>query len=254
MRFEIPTRVTAAAAGHRAELLFATISGAHLYGFPSPDSDWDLRGSHVLPAQEVLGLGRPEETITIERAEPGFELDLVTHDVAKFFRLMMKKNGYVLEQLYSPLIVSTTPAHDELKYIAQGCVTRHHVHHYIGFARNQRDLYLKHEPRRAKPLLYVYRVLLTGIHLMRTGAIEANLVHLLDEYPVPGVDELIDLKTHGTERGTISLDRASRHDGQLDALFSRLDHAGQVSTLRDAPTAGGALSDLLVRLRLATLR
>ena len=30
-------------------LLFATISGAHLYGFPSPDSDFDLRGAHVLP-------------------------------------------------------------------------------------------------------------------------------------------------------------------------------------------------------------
>lgn len=30
-------------------LLFATISGAHLYGFPSPDSDYDLRGAHVLP-------------------------------------------------------------------------------------------------------------------------------------------------------------------------------------------------------------
>jgi hypothetical protein len=28
-------------------LLFATISGAHLYGFPSPDSDYDLRGAHV---------------------------------------------------------------------------------------------------------------------------------------------------------------------------------------------------------------
>lgn len=25
-------------------LLFVTISGAHLYGFPSPDSDYDLRG------------------------------------------------------------------------------------------------------------------------------------------------------------------------------------------------------------------
>ncbi len=29
-------------------LLFATISGAHLYGFPSPDSDFDLRGAHGL--------------------------------------------------------------------------------------------------------------------------------------------------------------------------------------------------------------
>jgi hypothetical protein len=37
-------------------LVFATISGAHLYGFPSPDSDFDLRGSHLLPLERVVGL------------------------------------------------------------------------------------------------------------------------------------------------------------------------------------------------------
>ena len=37
-------------------LLFASISGAHLYGFPSPDSDYDLRGAHVLPLKNVIGL------------------------------------------------------------------------------------------------------------------------------------------------------------------------------------------------------
>ena len=41
---------------HPYPLLFATISGAHLYGFPSPDSDYDRRGCHVLPAREVVGL------------------------------------------------------------------------------------------------------------------------------------------------------------------------------------------------------
>ena len=40
--------------GHPYPLLFATISGAHLYGFPSPDSDYDLRGVHVLPVREVV--------------------------------------------------------------------------------------------------------------------------------------------------------------------------------------------------------
>ena len=34
---------------HPYPLLFATISGAHLYGFPSDDSDYDLRGAHRLP-------------------------------------------------------------------------------------------------------------------------------------------------------------------------------------------------------------
>ncbi len=41
---------------HPYPLLFATISGAHLYGFPSPDSDYDLRGVHLLPLEEVVGL------------------------------------------------------------------------------------------------------------------------------------------------------------------------------------------------------
>jgi len=36
------------AAAQPYPLLFATISGAHLYGFPSLDSDFDLRGSRIL--------------------------------------------------------------------------------------------------------------------------------------------------------------------------------------------------------------
>src|SRR5215475_7212872 len=47
-------------------LLFATISGAHLYGFPSPDSDFDLRGAHVLPLEKVIGLEVKDETVSSE--------------------------------------------------------------------------------------------------------------------------------------------------------------------------------------------
>lgn len=48
-------------------LLFATISGAHLYGFPSPDSDIDVRGTHVLPLEKVVGLEDREETVEDSR-------------------------------------------------------------------------------------------------------------------------------------------------------------------------------------------
>ena len=142
-------------------LLFATVSGAHLYGFPSADSDYDLRGAHILSVREVVGLNSQRETIEVSALRDGTEIDLVTHDVKKFFSLLLKKNGYVLEQLYSPLIVHTTPAHEELKAIARGCITRHHSHHYFGFAETQWKLFEKERPRRVKPLLYVYRVLLT---------------------------------------------------------------------------------------------
>ena len=105
-------------AEHPYPLLFATISGAHLYGFPSPDSDYDLRGMHLLPLEEVVGLNPGNETVEKSGIHDGLEIDLVTHDAQKFFGLMLKKNGYVLEQLLSPLVVHTTPEHDELKALA----------------------------------------------------------------------------------------------------------------------------------------
>ena len=172
-------------------LLFATISGAHLYGFPSPDSDFDLRGAHVLPLEKVIGLEVRDETVEDSRVIEGLEMDIVSHDVRKFFGLLLKKNGYVLEQLYSPLIVHTTPEHAELKAVARGCITRHHSHHYFGFAETQWKLFLKGSVRRAKPLLYVYRVLLTGIHLMLSGTVEANLVTLNEEFRLPYIADLV---------------------------------------------------------------
>jgi len=41
---------------HPYPLLFVTISGAHLYGFPSHDSDYDLRGAHIFPVEEAVSL------------------------------------------------------------------------------------------------------------------------------------------------------------------------------------------------------
>ena len=99
---------------HPYPLIFATISGAHLYGFPSPDSDFDLRGVHLLPLEEVVGLRTGPETIEKSGVRDGVEIDLVTHDARKFFGLLLKKNGYVLEQVFSPLVVHTTPEHAEL--------------------------------------------------------------------------------------------------------------------------------------------
>ena len=101
----------------------------------------------------------------------------------------------MLEQLYSPLIVRTTPAHAELKVIARGCVTRACVRHYLGFAANQWALFDKEEPRRVKPLLYVFRVLLSGIHMMRTGEVNANLPSCnaaLGNQRLTWIDELIE--------------------------------------------------------------
>ena len=231
-------------------LLFVTISGAHLYGFPSPDSDYDVRGVHVLPVRDVVGLDPGRETIEVSEVRDGLEIDLVTHDAKKFFGLLLRKNGYVLEQLHSPLVVRGGPAHEELREIARGCVTRHHSHHYFGFAETQWKLFDKERPRRVKPLLYVFRVLLTGVHLMRTGLVEANLRVLNDEFKLPYLPELIERKLQGPERSTLDAADVDFYRGEYERLRALLEESYQSSTLPEAPTARAALDDLLIRLRL----
>jgi len=231
-------------------LLFATVSGAHLYGFPSPDSDYDLRGVHVLPAREVLGLLPTRDTIENNSVRDGKELDLVTHDARKFFLLMLKNNGYVLEQLYSPLVVHTTPEHDELKDIARGCITAHHAHHYLGFAETQWGLFRKGQPPRVKPLLYLYRVLYTGIHLMRTGEVEANLVRLNEVFQNPYIPDLIARKLAGAEKSALTDADLDHHEREYARLRQELEDAFASSRLPREASARPALSALLVRLRL----
>lgn len=145
-------------------MIFTTISGAHLSGFPSADSDYDLQEVHFLPLEQFVGLYSLEETIELSEVRENLQIDLVTHELKKFCLLLLKNNGYLLEQLYSPLIVHTTLEHQELKEIAVDCLTRHHSYHYMGFAKNQWQLLIKTNAPKAKPLLYLYRVLLTGIH------------------------------------------------------------------------------------------
>jgi predicted nucleotidyltransferase len=239
---------------HPYPLIFATISGAHLYGFPSPDSDFDLRGAHVLPLNEVVGLRIGPETIEKSGVHDGLEIDLVTHDAKKFFSLLLKKNGYVLEQVLSPLVVHTTPEHAELKDIAVQCVTRHHAHHYLGFAETQWKLFEKENPPRVKPLLYVYRVLLTGIHLMQTGVVEANLVRLNETANLPYLDDLIQRKVGGAEKERLTEPALSFHRSEYERLRSKLQQLHEASNLPEAARGGAALHDLLIRLRLAELR
>lgn len=242
-------RLRAEVARHPYPLLFATVSGAHLYGFPSPDSDFDLRGCHILPVREVVGLDLGRETVELCTNDRGFELDLVTHDAKKFFQLLLRKNGYVLEQVHSPLVVHTSAWHEELKAIAKNCVTRHHSHHYLGFAETQWRLFEKESPRRVKPLLYVYRVFLAGIHLMHTGEVEANLVTLNASARLPHVNDLIARKLAGPEQSTIADTDVDFHRREFERLRTELEEASKNSCLPETPNGRRELNDLLVTVR-----
>lgn len=227
--------------------LFVTVSGAHLYGFPSPDSDIDLRGCHQLPLASLVGLATPNETEERKLEHQGLEVELVSHDIGKYLRLLVKNNGYVLEQIFSPIVVLGVEFLKELRPLARRCITRHHYHHYRGFLATQRKLLQRQEPKQAKTLLYSYRVVLTGIHLLRTGEVEASLPRLAERYGLAFVSDLIALKQR--EKVVVPDLDWSWHEARLSALEADLDRAYQESRLSEERDRD-AVSQFLVERRL----
>ncbi len=145
------------------------------------------------------------------------------------------------------------PEHEELKGIAKGCLTRNHRHHYVGFADHQWALFEQETPRRIKPLLYVYRILLTGIHLMQTGEVEANLLRLNDQFNLPYIPDLVARKLAGAEHGFLNDADLEFYRGEYQRLRQKLEAAHDASALPDSPMTRDALNDLLVRLRLGNV-
>ena len=205
---------------------FVTVSGAHLYGFPSPDSDVDLRGCHQWPLRRAVGLDPPDETVNRTFFDAEVQIDLVSHEVRKYLNLLVKNNGYILEQVFSPLVVAGHEFLNRLRPLAQRCITRFHYHHYRGFYATQGKLLEKQEPKSAKALLYAYRVLMTGIHLLHTGEVEANIRRLNETFHLPFVDDLIAQKVVETAAPQ-ALDwpfherELARLEAQLDAAFEQ---------------------------------
>ncbi|MDN3355070.1 nucleotidyltransferase domain-containing protein [Actinomadura sp. DC4] len=229
------------------DVVFATVSGADLYGFPSADSDVDLRGVHLMPLEDVVGLRTGVETVDRTWTRDGVEVDLVTHDLAKFARLLLRRNGYVLEQLLSPLVVASSPLHEELAALAPACLTRHHAHHYLGFARTQWGLFER--TGELKPLLYTFRVLSTGVHLMRTGEVVADLTRLGDGPAY--LPELVEAK-RAAEHGALpsGAPERARLAADVAAMTALLERERDRSPLPERPSAEPALHDLVVRARL----
>jgi predicted nucleotidyltransferase len=220
---------------------FWTVSGAHLYGFQSVDSDVDLRGCFLAPIRELIGLRGHTETVEPKDVVNGLEVEAVSHEAGKYLRLLVKHNGYVLEQIFSPLVVAGQEFLDRLRPIAAKFVTKNCYHHYRGFIQTQRKLLEKEEPKKAKSLLYAYRVLLTGIHLLETGEVQAHLPTLNERSQLPFIPELIERKRAAEVGRLPDLDYAfhaaelTRLEAKLDAAFtaSRLPETGPLDELNE---------------------
>jgi uncharacterized protein len=128
------------------------------------------------------------------------ESDLVSHSFFKYLYLLSRSsNGYVMEQLFSPLIICTSSLHEELKELAMHCISQELKYHYGGFIRNQKAL-LQKEKKQVKLILYQARIIASSVFVAQNKAIEANLVtanNATNIFDKDKLAELIEIKKNG---------------------------------------------------------
>jgi predicted nucleotidyltransferase len=127
------------------------LSGAHAYGFPSPDSDLDLKCVHVAPTSSLVGLHEPEESAG-DRIEviDGVELDYGSNELAPVLRGAIKGNGNYLERILGELALGGDPALlAEARGVVRPVLSRRCARHYGGFATSQLRLFDEQPTTRA---------------------------------------------------------------------------------------------------------
>ncbi|MBI5443359.1 MAG: nucleotidyltransferase domain-containing protein [Deltaproteobacteria bacterium] len=231
------------------QVLLCAVTGSHLYGFPSPDSDLDLKGIHVFPTEWLLGLERPADTYDRLELFEGSECDYTSHEVGKALLLLLRGNGNLLERMLSPFQLWRGERYEELATLARGTVSRRFSQHYAGFFRGACREHLAHEPRQAKTMLYAYRVALTGLHLLRSGELVADLGILAPEYGFPQISELIQRKRAGEEREPLTPEEEAAYRGRWPELEALLASAVQESRLPPEASNRAHCEDWLIRLR-----
>lgn len=232
----------------RAAHVVVALSGSHAYGFPSPDSDLDLKAVHVIDTDRLLGLGKPQ--LSFERLEviDGVEIDYTSNELGAVLAGVVAGNGNYAERILGPLLCATSPDHADLARLTAGALSQRLYRHYRGFARTQaRDLDAAEAPT-IKKLLYVLRTTLTGAHVLLTGELATDLARTAGEHGIDGVGELIAAKRAG-ERAALATGARERWRGAADAAFALLDDALARSCLPAEPTNGGDIDDWLIALR-----
>jgi hypothetical protein len=90
---------------------------------------------------------------------------------------------------------------------------------------------------------------LTGIHLLRSGEVEASLPALLAERNEPAVQDLLNRKTNGSEKEPLELEDEATHAPRLVRLATELEDAFHASGLPEEVTNFDQLNDFVVRAR-----
>ncbi|WP_161956908.1 DNA polymerase beta superfamily protein [Sphingosinithalassobacter portus] len=138
IRQEIEARLTAIEASEEVRILLAVESGSRAWGFPSPDSDYDVRFIYVRPRDWYLSLAPGRDVIERPIVD---EIDCNGWDIRKALGLLLKSNAVVGEWIDSPIRYRLDdPVVAKLTALADAMFDpRATAHHYANLARGALD-------------------------------------------------------------------------------------------------------------------
>lgn len=191
-------------AEHNVKVLFAVESGSRAWGFPSKDSDFDVRFVYVHEKDWYLSIDQKRDVIEYPINEM---LDISGWDVKKALQLFAKSNPALLEWLRSPIVYfDLLTLSEELRNVGNDILSKKAcIYHYLHMARgNYRD-YLQHEEVKIKKYFYVLRPLLACMWIEKFQEIPPILfddllkIEGLDELFLEEVMKLLERKKQGEE-------------------------------------------------------
>jgi uncharacterized protein len=213
-------------------VVYRCITGSRSYGLDHDESDVDLRGIYLPPADLQWSLFGISEQL--ERGEE------VYWEMQKFIVLALKANPNVLECLYTPLVDYVLPIAQELLDMRHIFVSKLIYQTYNGyvvsqFRKLQKDIE-NHGEIRWKHAMHLIRLLLSGIIALKEGEIP---VRVPDEYR----EKLLAIRHNQVEWDEVNVWRLALHK-EFDAAF-------QMTKLPDRPDYEAANAYLVRARRMA---
>lgn len=205
------TRIAAALAALEAEhgirILYACESGSRAWGFPSPDSDYDVRFIYVHPLAWYLGLDENPDTLNFP---VDAELDLAGWELRKALRLLRGSNAALFEWLQSPIVYHEAPGFrvQLAPLLPLAFNGKAGLHHYLGQLRRGVEEDLIGVEVRLKRLFYALRSALAARWIREKHALPpmefAPLRALLPAELQGVVDDLLAQKAHSNEKTMVA--------------------------------------------------
>lgn len=183
-------------------ILYAVESGSRAWGFPSPDSDYDVRFIYVRKPEYYLKLEKTRDVIELPINDM---LDINGWDLNKTLRLLHSSNPTLFEWMSSPIVYRQTDFIGRLSPIMDNYFScKSGLHHYLSMAEGNYREYLKGDMVRAKKYFYVLRPVLACKWILHRHTKPPMLFRKLmdselEESLMPVVEHLLDLKMNAPE-------------------------------------------------------